>query len=833
METAREVKEKMMQNKPRRKALSWVLALTLALTGILSSCILGGSQTSKAASESAATVAAALQGKYEDSQTVNYTEGEKAVARDHQFVISYDFDPIALGMANYTDIACLYYDAALTQPVSAVYDWASEDKKSYSISPWEYPGWAIYAGGTDTAEYPYGFNDGSNRLFDKGPNADWGDAGTMYLATKVDLKTGAPLDKPTVQVITVKGELDTPNLSLSITDDGIVQFSWDAVKGAKAYYIVELTTTESSAGAGRTISSASLIGQTTGTQWSSETKADTVTGGIYQMNKDFTTSLISEDEWLSPATVEAFKGQYDPEDGAVISEGQANRLFCVIAVNESGTSMYSRMLDINDIASLAPATIAYNMEKLSEEGFSGHVEGVPMMPAYRWVVMCNGALSQRLVDYDFDAAATETQTWYSDENSPGAYEAQSVDVLKVPYTVDGTAFDGTLIISGYDKQAWGSQLDAIEKRQESLRSKTGDVKREITYEDEGTTEAPAESGATEIAANDTAITASSALSEYLALNMLNGATAIDLSVFPESLDTQYLADAWAEAFYQNPLILGVSDIMVSYDGKTLYLAYEDDQATREKKQAEISAKVDQVVSQIITDKMTAQEKEFAINQYLCDTVTYDEAALDNAAQNGYVAVDSEYNDSFTAYGALVKGVGVCASYSAAFKLLADGAGLDCVVVTGYLNGSLGHAWNRVDLGDQQWATVDSTNNDIDTLSNALLNVPDSAIATTLVEDDLWAMDSAMPTYRNESNTNEFYHVEGLFFDKDAVVGQIVKELSSSDTAVIRTDYSLNDAQFYEIGSAVVAATGKTDLAGFYWMGVIVITSDLSVLESLE
>jgi len=161
------------------------------------------------------------------------------------------------------------------------------------------------------------------------------------------------------------------------------------------------------------------------------------------------------------------------------------------------------------------------------------------------------------------------------------------------------------------------------------------------------------------------------------------------------------------------------------------IEYEQDRAEQEKKQEEIKKEVIRVVGEIITPKMTDLEKEYAINQYLCDIAEYDTDALDNAMENDYIP-DSSFRDSFTPYGVLINKRGVCASYAAAFKLLAEQAGLDCLVITGNLNGNLPHAWNRV-LVDNEWKTVDSTNNDNEELFNALLNLPDSVAAKVLVE----------------------------------------------------------------------------------------------------
>ena len=73
---------------------------------------------------------------------------------------------------------------------------------------------------------------------------------------------------------------------------------------------------------------------------------------------------------------------------------------------------------------------------------------------------------------------------------------------------------------------------------------------------------------------DIQVTANCALSEYLALNMLNSVESIDLTPFNESSDRDYLEDAFMEALYQNPLILAIEHASVSRDGRHFYLSYD-------------------------------------------------------------------------------------------------------------------------------------------------------------------------------------------------------------------------------------------------------------------
>lgn len=362
-------------------------------------------------------------------------------------------------------------------------------------------------------------------------------------------------------------------------------------------------------------------------------------------------------------------------------------------------------------------------------------------------------------------------------------------------------------------------MKEIEKRQEQLRNRAG--ARDIEIE-EAQTEDEAGGDSQNVYETDYKITANSALSEYLAANMLTGASMIDLSDFPESADQQYLSDAWMEAVYQNPLILGVKSAGIADGGKTLMVQYDTDPAAMEEKQKEIAEEVKRVTGEIITDDMSELDKELAINQYLCDTAEYDMDALDNAEKNNFETVDEQFNDSFTPYGVLLNKSGVCASYAGAFKLLADEAGLESIVVTGNLEGELPHAWNKIKI-DGEWQIVDSTNNDNELIFNALLNLPDKAAGKVLVEDDRYVLDTRIAHYQAPTDKMEYYRLQNKYFQKDQIADSLTAELKKGNAAVLRTDYDLNDQQFNDIAMKVLEEYGNDDLAGYYWMGVIYLT----------
>ncbi len=102
-----------------------------------------------------------------------------------------------------------------------------------------------------------------------------------------------------------------------------------------------------------------------------------------------------------------------------------------------------------------------------------------------------------------------------------------------------------------------------------------------------------------------------------------------------------------------------------------------------------------------------------INDYLCDTVTYN----DDAVTDG-IYTDDQLRCYQTAYSAFFKCNGdteittVCAGYAKAFKVLCDSYGIPCVYVSGQAGStpsSMGpHGWNYVQMDDDKWYAVDAT-----------------------------------------------------------------------------------------------------------------------------
>ena len=107
-----------------------------------------------------------------------------------------------------------------------------------------------------------------------------------------------------------------------------------------------------------------------------------------------------------------------------------------------------------------------------------------------------------------------------------------------------------------------------------------------------------------------------------------------------------------------------------------------------------------VLNSEITPGMNGLEKEYALYLWVITHMRYD---YDH--EDPLLTVS---RDSFTPYGGLVNGKGVCLGFASVFQLLMDMAGVECITVVGAAYSSEeDHAWNMVRL-DGEWYCVDAT-----------------------------------------------------------------------------------------------------------------------------
>lgn len=802
--------EKNENRKKYTRLAGAALFLTAALAGIIGGSFLWKKKApdSDAVYWKASELAEQLKEKYGDDSPWAYTYGEpiEGLARGQAIQVHMAYDPYALTETkNWGEFYQIFQNPDLTgEVVGSSYDWDAASG-TLSIAP---PDWApacVSTLGLPTDmvnRYPHS----AHILFDFGAAGSWGNLGTLYLACYRDAETGEKLDRPRVSVVTLKAELDgVPRLQYRITQDGRPEFSWTPVEGAETYLLCEMEWTRET-GYGHLMYP---LGTTADTTW---TAPETAVQIQETANPLFRTFSISEDDKKGGQADDSDPDGYKDRE----TEEETESAVCVIAVNGEGLSLASNAVLFRDLAPNLPYRLAAYAEK--ENGVCTVYESVEDFPGYDYVTMCDGLTRQKRIDYlTEEASVLPERIGYSDEE--GNYlGGRTYDCLTVPYVVEGTPFSYTMKIENYSAKRLQEDMRFLEEREEQLRKKAGALRlNDLSGTQADTGE---ETDETVRLVEGAEIFADSALGEYLAANLLSGVENIDLSAFLEADDLALTEDVFLEAYYQNPLILGIRGYQINGSHKRIRVGYENDSAALFQKQKELLQKADEIISGVLTPAMTETEKVIALNQYLCDTVSYDRETFDRAKENGLSGADSAPSDSFSAYGALMNGRCGCSGYAAAFQLLADRAGLESIVVTGILEGGPAHAWNKVCL-DGEWLVVDVTNNDAAYLPNALLNLPDDAAAMVLAQDRAFMLDARIGEYVGKGEEKEYYHRMGRFFPQDDIAEPLIRDLLKDGTATLRTGYDLNDEGFGKItGQVYERMGGEEGLYGVYWLGVI-------------
>ncbi|MCM1161091.1 MAG: hypothetical protein NC412_07690 [Roseburia sp.] len=789
------------------------------------------SEGSATADASDNNLSSSLKQKYAGTESDKYEYANPVynVERDRAFVFEQVGTRYQEDETCYDDIG-VYIDSNFINPISSEMEY-DPDKQTLTISP-----------RTDEPALRYMDEESSDGV------KDWGNAPKYWIVQKNDFATGEPLEKPIVTLFTVKAELDAPTVAFDTDEKGYARLSWKTVAGATDYKIYEM---EESAQYGISMEILHLIGETTDVSFTKFPRVEEET-----VDSDFEeeTGIV-----LGRATQNG-----DFYDSGITDEEMGfSPVYCVVAVNGNKKSNVSNLIYQKDVRSRLVSKLVYDYDNTGEkeEDYELVKEKVSQLPSVQLVEMADTSIVPMPIDY-------ANATWR--ENPVGMATGEGNLSIIITAGIQGTDFRINMYATETAQSTIDSDLAALAQKQKAISGKSADIKpkNDIDYvpstnnssdkgkeseettqesqdtsdagesdkideteeelaESEGTDEAEeelAEGSRTELTGDelgDIEVTATSALSEYIATYMLCHEEAIDLSMFPEAGDSDYLVNALMEAYNQNPLVGSLNRYAYDYDTSLLFLEYEYSKEEQQDMQEAVLAEADKVIGEIITGDMNDVEKEFAINNYLCSTAEYDYDALDNAEENDFQAVDHDFVHSFTPYGVLINKVGVCASYAGAFKVLADKAGLDCYVVSGYLNGNLPHAWNRVNI-DGQWITVDSTNNDNEKYANALLNIPDYMSSGFLVEDNTYLLSDALAQMEADQEESEFYRVESKYYGYDELEAQLEILLSKGETFTIRTDYTITEEEMKEVLQEALTNAQVPEVSFYMFLGVLTV-----------
>lgn len=732
-----------------------------------------------------------IKAKYAGNETAEYADPMYNVEKNHVF--TYENLPEKFFEQEEYDCFSVYYDSDLKNDVDINID-IDYEKKSVTISP--------------EMTFCYGREEEGSVISD----GTWGSRTKFWLVRNVDLETGEMLSKPVITVFTTKEEMDTPTLKQTVDENGAYTLSWSKVEDADYYEVYEYWDMDA----------AFLEVTTENTSCSYD---------------DFKTEKEHE---------ERFRETYKDTEIDVTEQWSMNEMlepnskyFVVARSNDGKKSGVSNICTAGDIGNQIPVR--------NSDSFKKEYEGdnTLALPAYVDIEMLDGSVGEFLIQYRgatvslrtdgkiniecsiknlpiempiITLAGMEYEDFLNDtDNLKNREDILTVKTIitekdiNVPYLPD----------KDYETSIDGEVTEAPEKTPEigkTLGEETPEPSKEETPEPQNITKNNNISFSEETA---NMVYANSALSEWIARNMLEHQEEIYLGDFAESSDSEKLMDALLEAYIQNPLIGIMESVNYNYTKNVLEVKYVLSEEETRKMQEESLKKADEIIENIIQDNMSDYEKEEAINQYICENGSYNDEIMNYINADG--TIDSkatiEFANSFTPYGILVENTGVCESYSEAFLLLAKKAGIEAVIVTGKLDG-VNHEWNRVRI-DGQWYSMDTTNNDSDNVPNCYFNLPDDLAGTMLLQNKEAFIDSYDSQYTAEGMDNEYYTKNELLADDaDKAAELLAMEISKKDVAAVRIQGEVDENTVGEIVQNAYNQSGLSEGQYYYRAGVV-------------
>jgi len=520
-------------------------------------------------------------------------------------------------------------------------------------------------------------------------NADSWPAGTYYVAERENI-VGLTLARARVHVFTVAsdtGSLASPDFTLAVTDQGIPRVTWTSVDQASAYYILTATPTDLSTGVAALDWTLVGTADADATSWLASSQ-DMAYQNSRQLDQDISTyntgfqAISATGDACTPQD-QTYQGATPPawDDSALLFPSYA-----VVAVDAQGNTSLPMERSGRDLIAATPVATA---EKT-------------------WEQMTTDAASPLFIPDEYPVTMGDCRTVFFPVAGQSWIASSDASSVTVTYSITGTLL--TQSITGTTSQeqdtvrTLGAQLGLRHLVQLGPMEDL-DVMSTREVDQYGQATVPS----TQAPESPYTWNGTSPMVTYIAANMFAGNTAVDLCPFTADPSSPLIYDAANEAFLQNPYITDMAPV-IGIRGCTLYVDYEMSADDRASAAARIHDKVVQVVSSIITPDMDDRAKALAINRYVATTATYDTAAADFSLAGSHTV--QEYLDRFPhswdAEGVLIDGTGVCSSYAAAFKLLADAAGLASVTVTGTVDAVAGgHEWVKARI-DGQWWVIDPT-----------------------------------------------------------------------------------------------------------------------------
>ena len=198
---------------------------------------------------------------------------------------------------------------------------------------------------------------------------------------------------------------------------------------------------------------------------------------------------------------------------------------------------------------------------------------------------------------------------------------------------------------------------------------------------------------------------------------------------------------------------------------------------------------ERVIAERIELGMTPSQKEKVIHDYIVLHTAYSKNNSENV-------LDPIYGAEGVLLGA--KGDAVCQGYAEAMKLFMDMLDIPCEVVTGSnLDKSVRHAWNLIQLEDNEWYHVDATWDDPTPdeegrIQYAYYNVTDKMIKEDHIIDE-------NKNYPAANGERFFYYADNKVGSEEAFAAKIDDLLSNGRyKAEVYCDFNVNQKNLKEI-----------------------------------
>lgn len=188
------------------------------------------------------------------------------------------------------------------------------------------------------------------------------------------------------------------------------------------------------------------------------------------------------------------------------------------------------------------------------------------------------------------------------------------------------------------------------------------------------------------------------LYEKLEIGLLTGVPKINMDLSSLFTDPREIFSVLESISYDNPEVMYYKGAEY-YFGK-IKLSYSRSIKDIKSHQKEIKNEKTKFFQNNIREDMSDYEKVLEIHDYIVEKGEYDTRLF----SEGDVPPES-----YSTYGILALGVGVCESYAKSMKYLLDDAGIESMIVIGTSRGE-NHAWNLVRIEDEYYH-IDSTWND--------------------------------------------------------------------------------------------------------------------------